>query len=75
MTCKVRFTPKARDQFLAALAYVQGDNPSAAVAMRQRAGESLSRLRDYPESGRVLPESPSCPSARSSCGPTASSTA
>jgi toxin ParE1/3/4 len=58
---RVRFTPTARDQFLAALTYIQGDNPLAATAMRQRAGESLARLRDYPESGRVLPEFPRLP--------------
>ena len=61
MKYRVRFTPAARSQFLAALAYIQADNPLAAVAMRQRAGESLARLRDYPESGRVLPEFPQLP--------------
>jgi plasmid stabilization system protein ParE len=29
--------------------------------LRERAGESLSRLADYPESGRVLPEFPDLP--------------
>ena len=61
MTHKVRFTPTARDQFLAALSYIHNDNPSAAMAMRQRAEESLTRLRQYPESGRVLPEFPELP--------------
>jgi len=58
---RVRFTPAARAQLLAALAYILADNPLAAVAMRQRTGESLARLRDYPESGRVLPEFPELP--------------
>ena len=61
MTHEVRFTPTARDQFLAALAYIRGENPSAALALRQRAGKSLSRLRQFPESGRVLPEFPDLP--------------
>ena len=61
MKYRVRFTPAARDQFLAALTYIQGDDPLAAAAMRQRAGESLARLSDYPESGRVLPEFPELP--------------
>ena len=61
MKYRVRFTPTARDQFLAALTYIQADNSPAAVAIRQRAGESLARLRDYPESGRVLPEFPELP--------------
>ena len=61
MKYPVRFTPAARVQFLAALAYIRGEDPSAAVAMRQRAAESLARLRSYPESGRVLPEFPELP--------------
>jgi len=61
VTHKVRFTPTARSQFLAALAYIHSDNPSAALALRQRAEESLSRLRRFPESGRVLPEFPELP--------------
>jgi toxin ParE1/3/4 len=57
----VRFTPTARAQFLAALDYARADRPSAAAALRQRVEESLSRLRDVPESGRVLPEFPDLP--------------
>ena len=55
---KVRFTPSARAQFLAALAYIRADDPQAALALRERAGESLSRLARFPESGRVVPEFP-----------------
>jgi toxin ParE1/3/4 len=54
----VLFTPSAREQFLAALAYVAADDPAAARSLRDRAEASLSRLADYPESGRVLPEFP-----------------
>jgi len=55
---RVLFTPAAREQFLAALAYIAADDPAAARSLRERAAASLSRLADYPESGRVLPEFP-----------------
>ena len=58
---KVRFTPGARAQFLAALDYIRTDNPAAALDLRVRAGESLARLERYPESGRVVPEFPDLP--------------
>jgi toxin ParE1/3/4 len=58
---KVRFTPAGRAQFLAALEFSRADNPSAALALRTRAEHSLSRLADYPDSGRVLPEFPELP--------------
>ncbi len=61
MRRKVLFTPTARAQFLAALAYIRADNPAAAAAMRTQAEASLSRLRKFPESGRVLPEFPDLP--------------
>jgi plasmid stabilization system protein ParE len=55
---RIVFSPSARDQFLRALAYIRRDNPSAAVSFRQKAEKILLRLRDYPESGRSLPEFP-----------------
>jgi plasmid stabilization system protein ParE len=55
---KVVFTPVARDQFLRALDYIHRDKPSAAVYFRQKVEKVLFRLRDYPESGRLLPEFP-----------------
>jgi toxin ParE1/3/4 len=58
---KVRFTPAGRAQFLAALDYVRADNPVAALALRRKAAESLSRLADFPESGHSLPEFPELP--------------
>jgi plasmid stabilization system protein ParE len=58
---KIRFTPTARNQFLDALAYIHKENPSAAVSFRQKAEHVLSRLRDFPESGRILPEFPDLP--------------
>jgi toxin ParE1/3/4 len=53
---KVRFTPTGRTQFLEAIIYLYRDNPSAAVSFRERAEKVLSRLKKYPESGRLIPE-------------------
>jgi toxin ParE1/3/4 len=58
---RVKFTPAARGQFLGALDYIRQERPSAARVMRQRAEASLSRLSQFPESGRVLPEFPDLP--------------
>ena len=58
---KVLFTPSGRTQFLAAIAYICRDNPTAAVAFRQKAEKVLSRLQKFPQSGRVLPEFPDLP--------------
>lgn len=54
----VRFTPSGRMQFLRAVAYIHQDNPSAAKRFRQRVEKSLRKLREFPESGRALPEFP-----------------
>ena len=61
MTLKVRLTPPAHAQFLAALAYIRADRPSAAAAFRHRVDEALARLGDFPDSGRVVPEFPDLP--------------
>lgn len=58
---KVRFTPSARAHFLAAIAYIYRENPSAAIAFRRKAEKVLSRLQKFPQSGRVLPEFPDLP--------------
>lgn len=58
---KLRFTPTARTQFLAALDYIRRDRPSAAARFRIRAGTVLKRLEKHPNSGRVLPEYPELP--------------
>jgi toxin ParE1/3/4 len=55
---RVLFTPEARRQYLAALTYISKDKPSAASMFHQKAGKSLSRLKDQPESGMHLPEFP-----------------
>lgn len=58
---KIRFTPSARTQFLAAIVYIYRDSPAAARAFRLRAEKTLSRLQRFPRSGRVLPEFPDLP--------------
>jgi plasmid stabilization system protein ParE len=58
---RVRFTPSTRAQFLAAVAYIHRENPTAADAFRRKAEKALSRLRRFPRSGRVLPEFPDLP--------------
>jgi toxin ParE1/3/4 len=55
---KVRFTPTGRTQFLEAIIYIYRDNPSAALNFREKAEKVLSRLKKYPESGRLIPEFP-----------------
>jgi plasmid stabilization system protein ParE len=58
---RILFTPTGRRQFLEALAYIHRDKPSAAVNFRQKAEKSLSRLKEFPDSGRALPEFPELP--------------
>jgi len=58
---RVRFTPTGRAQFLAIVAYIRRENPTAAARFRQRAEEALRRLEAFPESGRVVPEFPDLP--------------
>ncbi|MBI3798869.1 MAG: type II toxin-antitoxin system RelE/ParE family toxin [Deltaproteobacteria bacterium] len=57
----VRFTPSARAQFLAALAYIRRDNPVAVSQFRRRAEQVLRRLQRFPNSGRLIPEFPELP--------------
>ena len=57
----LRFTPFARTQFLAALAYIRRDNPVAAGQFRRRTERVLRRLQRFPNSGRVIPEFPDLP--------------
>jgi toxin ParE1/3/4 len=58
---RVRFTPSAREQFPAAVAYIHRDKPSAARRFRKKAERVLRRLEDHPESGRRIPEFPDLP--------------
>ena len=56
MIRKVRFTPPARARFLAAVAYIRADRPSAALGFKTRVNEALAVLIDLPDSGRTIPE-------------------
>ncbi len=56
MIRKIRFTPPARAQFLAAVAYIRADRASAALGFRTRTKDALAVLIDFPDSGRVIPE-------------------
>lgn len=58
---RIRFTPSGRAQFLAALAFIRRDDPTAAARFRRRAEIALRRLQRFPGSGRVLPEFPELP--------------
>jgi plasmid stabilization system protein ParE len=58
---KVRFTPSARTQFLAAIVHVYRDNPTAVGVFRLKAEKALSRLQRFSRSGRMLPEFPDLP--------------
>jgi toxin ParE1/3/4 len=58
---KIFFTSSARLQFMEGLAYIWRDSPQAALNFRQKAEKSLYRLKDFPESGRQIPEFPDLP--------------
>jgi len=58
---KILFTPTGRRQFLEAVAYIYRNNPSSAIAFRQKSEKSLSRLKKFPKSGRPVPEFPELP--------------
>ena len=58
MSRTIRFTPPARTQFLAAVAYIRAERPSASLGFRTRVGDGLAILLEFPDSGRILPEFP-----------------
>jgi len=58
---KIKFTPSARRQFLEGLEYIRQDSPTAARQFRKKAATVLSRLSEFPESGRAIPEFPELP--------------
>jgi toxin ParE1/3/4 len=45
-----------RQQFLEAVTYIYRDNPLAAMSFRKKAEKTLARLKEFPESGRGIPE-------------------
>jgi toxin ParE1/3/4 len=58
---RIQFTPSTRRQFLAALQYIQRDNPPAAQNFRKKAELDLRRLGRFPQSGRIVAEFPDLP--------------
>ena len=58
---RIRFTPTARADFLAAIEYIRKDKSGAAVQFRRKAEKALRRLNRFPDSGRKLPEFPDLP--------------
>ncbi|MBE0417815.1 MAG: type II toxin-antitoxin system RelE/ParE family toxin [Coriobacteriia bacterium] len=58
MTRRIQFTPPARAQFLAAVAYIRADRPGAALSFRHRVNDALSHLTEFPDAGRIAPEFP-----------------
>lgn len=58
MSRTVRFTPPARAQFLAAVAYIRADRPGAARGFVTHVTDALTVLLDFPDSGRMIPEFP-----------------
>ncbi|MEW6238470.1 MAG: type II toxin-antitoxin system RelE/ParE family toxin [Candidatus Omnitrophota bacterium] len=46
---------------LSVLAYIRRDKPSAALRFRKRTELVLRRLKDFPESGKIIPEFPEFP--------------
>jgi plasmid stabilization system protein ParE len=58
---KVKFTSSARRQFLEGLEYIRQDSPTAAQKFRLKAESALSRLSEFPDSGRAIPEFPELP--------------
>ena len=58
---RIRFTPTARAEFLAAIEYIRKDKPGAAVQFRRNADNAMRRLNKFPDSKRRLPEFPDLP--------------
>lgn len=58
---RIKFTPSSRRQFLEGLEYIRQDSPTAVQQFRGQAEAVLSRLSEFPESGRTIPEFPELP--------------
>ena len=58
---RVRFTPQADRQYLAALTFVRSKSPAAAADIQRRAETAVAQLREHPLSGHAIPEFPELP--------------
>jgi len=56
MGVRVQWSESALDDLDRALAYIAADNPGAAKKLGQNARESTRKLKDFPDTGRVVPE-------------------
>ena len=58
---RVRFTPPADRKYLDAISYLFERSPAAAANLQRRTETVIVQLREYPESGHVIPEFPELP--------------
>ena len=66
---RILFTPAGHRQFLEALAYMYRDNQAPAANFREKTEKRLTRLKEFPESGRLVPEFPDLPFREVIIGP------
>jgi len=52
------WTQPALDNLLEIVQHIQADNPSAAHRFAEQIKSKVSRLADFPDSGRIVPEFP-----------------
>ena len=53
---KIIWSPTARTRTKEIIEYIAEDNPDAALTLIDQFEALVEKLKDYPESGRVLPE-------------------
>lgn len=53
---RIVWSPTARSKIMEILDYISEDNPDAAIKLIEQFETKTERLRQNPESGRVLPE-------------------
>jgi len=58
---EIKFTPSARSMFLDGLLHIKKEDKQAATRFKEKAKKVLSRLIDYPESGKRIQEFPELP--------------
>lgn len=58
---KLRFTPSAKNELIAAIRYIHNENPDAALKLYNKIDDVLHRLELHPLSGRSIPEFPELP--------------
>lgn len=58
---RVRFTHQPEQQYLGALRHLRAKSPAGAATVQQRAEAVIAQLREYPNSGHVIPEFPELP--------------